>query len=463
MNTLLPVFMKLQGEPCLVVGGGKIALQKVRQLEKSQAVITVVAPSLTDEFSGKKIIHISDTYKRKYLSNQKIVIAAVDNVGVNRQIYEDADELNLPVNVVDAPELCSFYMGSVFEDGDLKIAVSTNGACPSFGQFVRDHIKTISKGLWGKSLSTLALHRKRVIQSLTDYSQKQKTLSQLVMQEEALQIQSPKKQGKVFLVGAGPGDPELITVKGYHAIKEADVILHDALIHPHLVFEVNPLAEKIFVGKRNGKHSINQETIHSILIEEVKKGRQVVRLKGGDPFIFGRGGEEADALAEKNIPFEVIAGVTAGIGAAAGYGIPLTHRDEADKTLFITGHQCDQRGNHNWKQLADLDATLVFYMGLKNLPVIVKGLTDNGKSTETPLAIIQNATLPQQQMLVSTLSGIKNELIKQRVKTPAVIIIGEVVSHYEKIQDCVESLPAGILRSVDENGFDFWRREFVEA
>jgi uroporphyrin-III C-methyltransferase/precorrin-2 dehydrogenase/sirohydrochlorin ferrochelatase len=463
LNTLLPIFMKIKFEPCLIVGGGKIALQKARQLIEAEADITIVAPNLIPGFDVLKITHTSTNYERKHIAGKKLVIAATNDSEINRKVYQDAVALNIPVNVVDEPELCSFYMGSVYQDGDLKIAVSTNGTCPSFGQYVRDHIKSVSRGIWGKSLAKLALHRKRVIQSITDYSKKQQIISQLVAKEEAFHNYSSKKQGKVFIVGAGPGDPELITVKGYHAIKNADIILHDALIHPHLVFEVNPLAEKIFVGKRNGKHSVSQKEIQSILIEEVNKGRQVVRLKGGDPFIFGRGGEEAIALAGENIPFEVIAGVTAGIGAAAGYGIPLTSRKEANKTLFITGHQCDRKGEHDWKKLATLDATLVFYMGLKRIDDIINGLTQNKMSLYTPIAIIQNATLINQQILTSTLGEIKNKLSKDEVKTPAIIIIGEVVNHHENIQSCIDNLPAGVLRPLESSGFDFWQGEFIEA
>ena len=264
-------------------------------------------------------------------------------------------------------------------------------------------------------------------------------------------------------MGAGPGDPELITVKGLQVIQNANVILHDALVHPHLVFDINPGADKIFVGKREGKHSVSQATIQSLLIQAANQGKQVVRLKGGDPFIFGRGAEEAEALAAAGIPFEVIAGVTAGIGAAAGFGIPLTSRNEAQSTTLLTGHQCEKNGNHNWKALVDLNSTLVFYMGVKNITEIVTGLTNNGKSGSTPLAIVQNGTMVTQEIFISTLENVEKELEGITLKTPAIIIIGDVVNHHKRLQKYVNSIPADYVDPVGDFGFDIWKNEVVVA
>ena len=374
MNHLLPIFMKLENQPCLVVGGGKVAFQKIKQLLDSKAEVTVVALKVRENIQAMPVYINYSEYRENDVKGYQLVIAATDDESTNRRIYEDAQKLGIPINVVDQPELCSFYMGSVYQDGDVKVAVSTNGKCPSFGKYLRDHIKNMSKGLWGKTLEQLALKREKIVKKLISYSQKQKLLEKLVNNNSNSIIGKLPSKGKVFIVGAGPGDPELITVKGLRAIQKADVILHDALIHPHLVFEINPLAEKIFVGKREGRHSVNQKTIHRIMVEEAGKGRQVVRLKGGDPFIFGRGGEEAEALAKEGIAFEVIAGVTAGIGAAAGFGIPLTYRNQASSTLLVTGHQCEKGGSQDWAALAKLDSTLVFYMGLKKIKEIVRGL-----------------------------------------------------------------------------------------
>ena len=463
MNTLLPVFLKLENEPTLVVGGGKIAHQKIKQLLESNASITVKSPEIYEEIRSLPVTINKTAYQKNDIEGYKLVIAATDDENINRQVYKDAQQYGIPVNVVDQPELCSFYMGSIFQDGDLKVAISTNGKCPSFGKFIRDHISNISRGMWGKALEKIALQREKIINSISSYSQKKQIIEKLVSSTKNNFIKIEGKQGKVFIVGAGPGDPELITVKGLQAIQNAELILHDALVHPHLVFEINPGADKIFVGKREGKHSVSQATIQSLLIEAANQGKQVVRLKGGDPFIFGRGAEEAEALAKAGIPFEVVAGVTAGIGAAAGFGIPLTTRNEAQSTTLLTGHQCEKNGKHNWKALAELNSTLVFYMGVKNISEIVSGLIKNGKSSSTPLAIVQNGTMVSQEIFISTLENVENELKGITLKTPAVIILGEVVNHHKRLQKYVDSIPTDYVDPVGDFGFDIWKNKVVKA
>ncbi|MBC8257288.1 MAG: uroporphyrinogen-III C-methyltransferase [Candidatus Marinimicrobia bacterium] len=463
MNTLLPVFLKLENEPTLVVGGGKIAHQKIEQLLKSKASITVKSPEISENIRSLPVKITGMAYQKNDVEGYKLVIAATDDEKINCQVYEDCQQFGIPVNVVDQPELCTFYMGSVFQDGDLKVAISTNGKCPSFGKYIRDHISNISRGMWGKALEKIALQREKIINFISSYSQKQQIMEKLVNKTNKEFFKKEVKQGKVFIVGAGPGDPELITVKGLQVIQNANVILHDALVHPHLVFDINPGADKIFVGKREGKHSVSQATIQSLLIQAANQGKQVVRLKGGDPFIFGRGAEEAEALAAAGIPFEVIAGVTAGIGAAAGFGIPLTSRNEAQSTTLLTGHQCEKNGNHNWKALVDLNSTLVFYMGVKNITEIVTGLTNNGKSGSTPLAIVQNGTMVTQEIFISTLENVEKELEGITLKTPAIIIIGDVVNHHKRLQKYVNSIPADYVDPVGDFGFDIWKNEVVVA
>ncbi len=452
----MPIFMKLENEPCLVVGGGKIALHKIHQLVDCKALVTAVSPKISKSISSLPVTTINRRYQTSDLEGVKLVIAATDDKEVNQKIFEDSNRRGLLVNVIDKPNLCSFYMGSVFQDGDLKVAVSTNGKCPSFGTYIRDHIKNFSKGLWGKALDDLAIKREQIIKTLSNYTDKKEIIGRLVRKRLKENGSADKIRGKIFLVGAGPGDPELITTKGLRAIQSADVILHDALVHPHLVFEINPLAKKIFVGKREDKHSVTQETIHLIMVEEAAKGRQVVRLKGGDPFIFGRGGEEAMSLAEADVAFEVVPGVTAGLGAAAGFGIPLTHRDDAMSTLFITGHQCRSEVSQDWETLAKLNSTLVFYMGAKRLTEIVMGLVENGKSKDTPIAIVQNATMLSQNILTSTLGSILKDIKSKKSMTPAIIIIGSVVNYHNKMQQCLDALPSEIVAPIGDRGFDIW-------
>ena len=463
MNNLLPVFLKIEQRECLVVGGGKIAFQKIKQLLDSKALVTVIAPNINDSILSLSVQVVNRKYKSGDISKKELVIAATNDEKVNNQVYIDANKKGIPVNVVDHPALCSFYMGSVYQDGDVKIGVSTNGKCPSFGSFLRDHIKNYSRGLWGNSLSQLALKREKIVHVLSSYSEKKKVLENLINRSCSKIVQKKTCKGKVFLVGAGPGDPELITVKGLKVIQSADVILHDALIHPHLVFKINPLAKKIFVGKRENKHSVSQETIHMILLKEAKKGCKVVRLKGGDPFIFGRGGEEAISLSKAGIPFEVVPGITAGIAAAAGFGIPLTYRDKATSTLFITGHQCSRIDSQDWNTLSKLDSTLVFYMGMKRINEIVNGLISSGKPEGTPVAIVRNATMVNQSILTSTLKNICNDSKKTTLQTPSIIIIGEVVSHYKKLQKCLNTIPSQMVASIGDLGFDIWKDQTLTA
>ena len=463
MNHLLPIFMKLEKQPCLVVGGGKIALKKIKQLLDVGADVTVVSPEFIEEFDLLPVNNIKRKYRTSDIGKSTIVIAATNDEDINCKVYEDTYKSGIPVNVVDHPELCSFFMGSVFQEGDLKIAISTNGKCPSYGIYLKDHIQNMSKGLWGKAIDALSIKRKKIIQTFKTYAEKREVMGQLVKDSLDDIKKKKKSSGKVFLVGAGPGDPELITAKGLRVMQNADVILHDSLIHPYLVFEINPIANKVFIGKRKGKHSISQENIHLIMAQEAAKGKKIVRLKGGDPFVFGRGGEEILALAKANIPFEIIPGITAGLGAAAEFGIPLTHRDEATSTLFITGHQCDTSDGQDWEILAKLQSTLVFYMGTRRLIEIVNGLLDNGKDVGIPIAIIQNATLKSQKIIVSTLGSIMEECKKHSIMTPAIIIIGKVVNNHIAIQNYLQNIPSNMVDSLGDMDFDIWKNSGIEA
>tara|TARA_B100001250_G_scaffold117492_1_gene99741 strand:- start:6094 stop:7488 length:1395 start_codon:yes stop_codon:yes gene_type:complete len=459
VNNLLPIFLNLENQKCLIVGGGTIAFQKLQQLLESNALVTVVAPDIDQNIIELPVKVMHKCYDSTDLEDMKVIIAATNDEKVNKNIYNDSIKIGIPVNVVDQPHLCSFYMGSVFQDGDLKIAISTNGSCPSFGTYLRDYIKNISKGLWGNLLTELAQKRKNIINTLSSYDKKKKTMNQIVGTRLKGVIDSDKLGGKVYLVGAGPGDPDLITVKGKNALQIADFILHDALIHPSLVDDINPLAKKIFVGKRAGKHSISQDSIHSIMIKEATAGKQVVRLKGGDPFIFGRGGEEVLALAKKGVPFEVVPGITSAIGAAAAFGIPLTHRDHADSVLFITGHQSDLSLEEDWRSICSLSSTLVFYMGIKRINEIVNILIKNGKSKSAPIAIVQNATLINQKIFVSTLNKFSEEIDSYKIKTPALIIVGEVINYHKFFENSLNVKPSNVIDQPYEIGFDVWKAE----
>jgi uroporphyrin-III C-methyltransferase len=272
-----------------------------------------------------------------------------------------------------------------------------------------------------------------------------------------------KQPGKVWLVGGGPGDPELLTIKAMRVISQADIVLYDSLISDEILDMLPKKCTRIHVGKRCGAHKMTQVDIQKLLLTSARKYARVVRLKGGDPFIFGRGGEEAMSLAEADVAFEVVPGVTAGLGAAAGFGIPLTHRDDATSTLFITGHQCRSEVSQDWETLAKLNSTLVFYMGMKRLGVIVSGLTKNGKPADTPVAIVQNATMVNQEILISTLKNISSDIENIKQQTPSVIIIGEVVNYYRKLRGCLNTRPSQKTIPMQGVGFDIWQNKTVSA
>lgn len=456
MNNLFPIFFKTENKSCLVIGGGKIAFVKSCQLLECKAEVTVISPEFSAEFDSILLNRIYRKYKTGDVKKFELVIAATDDENVNEQISREAGKSSIPVNVVDNPDLCSFYMGSVYQDKELKIAVSTNGKCPAFGSYIRNYIKETSSGKWGNSLKRLSVARARIYKQTMSFDSKKTTLGKLISIEE--KRNKLKKQGKVFLVGAGPGDPELITLKGARVIKIADVILYDALVNPRIVFDFNPVAEKIFTGKRKGRHSIHQDEINGLMKAEFNKGKTVVRLKGGDPTIFGRGGEESGFLAENKIPFEIIPGITAGIGATTYFGIPLTMRHIADSVIFMTGHQCYGADKNDWSAIAELNSTLVIYMGLSKLKIITANLLKNGKKAETPVAVIQNGTLQSQRILVSKLKDINRETEEQNPETPALIVIGDVVKQHHKLK----AFQKISFMNEFEDEFDFPVKKLIE-
>tara|TARA_B100000945_G_scaffold319836_1_gene328105 strand:+ start:124 stop:1515 length:1392 start_codon:yes stop_codon:yes gene_type:complete len=463
MNQLLPIFIKVEKADCLVIGGGMIALQKIEQLLDCKAKIHVVAPEIDSKIEKLSVNINKKSYSIDDLSKVRLVIAATNDVKVNKTIYKDCMQKGIPVNIVDQPELCTFYMGSVYKDGDLKIAISTNGKCPSFSVYIKNFIKNISKDMWGRALEELAVKREEIVNTLNTYVDKKNALKKIINKKFVDANLAENTKGKIFLIGAGPGDPELITAKGLKIVKKADVILYDALIHPHLVFAINPIAKKIFVGKRDSKHAVSQNTINQIMIDKANEGKIVIRLKGGDPLMFGRGGEEMDALVKAKIKFEIVPGVTSGIAAAAAFGIPLTHRIEAENTIFLTGHQCNKTDKQDWKIFANTKSTLVIYMGVRLIDEIVENLLENGKSKNTPVAIIQNATLSNQNIITSNLENICNQIIEPKKLTPAIIIIGEVVKNYKKIENILDSIPSDIVNLGDSINFDIWKNPKIIA
>ncbi|MCH7521423.1 MAG: uroporphyrinogen-III C-methyltransferase, partial [Candidatus Marinimicrobia bacterium] len=366
---------------------------------------------------------------------------------------------NILVNVVDDPPLCSFFYPAVYQEGSLKIAVSTNGRAPLLAKLIRDDIKSRIGGTYGNLIDRVAQVRESLFQSTSDSATRRRLLEGLVasMMEGALPSgdpvmavpnqsapaqrrgagpSTPLTAGQVTLVGGGPGDPDLITVKGLRAIQQADVIVYDALVNPQLLAHARMGVEVVFVGKRSGQHSAAQEVINHLLVSRAQAGLRVVRLKGGDPFIYGRGGEEAEHLTRAGIELEVIPGITAGTAAPACAGIPLTSRGTSSSVAFVSGHLCRDADDDavDWSRLAQAVDTLVIYMGVNNRARIARQLIQGGRPPETPVAIIQKGTYPDQRTAIVTLAELLNEGDGTRFDTPAIIVIGEVVALRSAVQ-----------------------------
>ena len=464
MNILYPIFLKLERKPVLVVGGGKVAEQKVKGLLAVNAGITVIAPRSTEWISMLSSENKITLFKRRYSDNDVkgffLVFAATNNPDIHQKIFYDAAKWNIPVNVVDVPDLCNFYLASLFQNGDLKIAISTNGKSPTLGKIIRDRIAAeFGKG-YPELLDTLGEIRPDVHSAFSDPDKRKEVLEKIVDDELAKakskgviamapwrQKQSPQyketgdhfarpfgtslamtvNKGKVILVGAGPGDPELISVKGLRAIQHADVIAYDALVSPEFLSAAKQDCEKIFVGKRADGHYAAQEEINAILLSKAKEGKSVVRLKGGDPFIFGRGGEELLALREAGIEIEIIPGITTGTGIASSLGIPLTSRNVSSDVVFVTGNESHEKKNKiDWKSIAAID-TIVIYMGVKNLHGISSKLIGAGRSLETPAVVVFSGTTSEEIIIEGTLETIAADAGQLQANGPGIIIIGDVV------------------------------------
>lgn len=477
MNNLCPIFLKIDRRPILVVGGGKVAEQKINSLLETQADLTVIGPEVSpaiERFAKEGRIHLSRReFRDGDVDGFYLVIGATDDRKVQEKIFSQAQSKGIPVNIVDVPELCTFYLSSVFRKGDLKVAVSTNGKSPTLGKIIRDKIRDEFSEDFPELLEKLGDLRLDVQNTFPDFESRKKLHEQIVRSEldqlerkretgsrkpeekggrrETIEWETEHGQrriGKVVLVGAGPGDSELITVKGLKILRGAQVVLYDALVSNELLDEAPEDAEKIFVGKRAGEHCMKQEEINNLLILKAHEGKRIVRLKGGDPFVFGRGGEEVEALREAGIDVEFVPGVTAGIGVPTSLGIPLTHRKKTSSVLFVTGHADPMKNDKgiDWKNLSHAD-TIVIYMGTRKLNVIVDELIRSGVPRSKPIAVILGGTLPEEKVIVGTLENIGDAARNISHDLPGLIIVGEVVASFKKrgqylpITSAVPSVP----------------------
>jgi uroporphyrin-III C-methyltransferase/precorrin-2 dehydrogenase/sirohydrochlorin ferrochelatase len=453
----LPVFLRLQGQNALVVGGGQVALRKVQMLLRSGAHVLLVAPEISPEVRKLLAATPHALQQRGFadtdLDSVKLVIAATDDSALNHRVFELASARNLPVNVVDQPELCSFIFPSIVDRSPLIVAVSSGGNAPVLARLLRARLETLIPSAYGSLVQLLGNYRELAKQRFGSIAQRMRfwenivngPVAELMMsgqhdKAEQLLLETMERdaaqdmKGEVYLVGAGPGDPDLLTFRALRLMQQADVVLYDRLVSQPIMNLCRQDAEKIHVGKQRANHTMQQQDISRLLVELAQQGKRVLRLKGGDPFIFGRGGEEIEELAAARIPFQIVPGITSASGCAAYAGIPLTHRDHAQSVRFVTGHLKDGSCDLDWTQLAQPAQTVVYYMGLVSLPQICEQLIKHGRAPTTPIALVQKGTTPQQKVYTATLATMPALIAAAEVQPPTLIIVGEVVSLHQKLK-----------------------------
>jgi len=453
----LPIFIKLQSQHCLVVGGGVVATRKIKQLLTADAQVFVVASDIGDELKNinesGEVHYIKQSYNEEHLEGKQLVIAATNDRQLNTEIAEQAKTKGILVNVVDNPEAGNFILPSIIDRSPIVIAVSTSGVAPVLTKLLSTRIETIVPFSYGKLAALIGQFRSLVKEKIPDRKdrrrfwenvldgpiaemfyagQEKKTLKLL---EEQLGNEKPSidSRGEVYLVGGGPGDPELLTFRALRLMQQADVVLYDRLVAPKILEFVRKDAKRIYVGKERDRHALPQAEINQLLVDLARQGKRVLRLKGGDPFMFGRGGEEIDLLYENNIPFQIVPGITAANGCASYAGIPLTHRDYAQSCLFVTGHLKDGSMNLNWQTLVQPQQTLAVYMGTHSLDILSRKLIKHGMKKSMPAAIIQQGTTGDQNIYLSTVEHLPKVPKENNVKPPSMIIIGAVVSLHKKL------------------------------
>ncbi|NDV91493.1 uroporphyrinogen-III C-methyltransferase [Alteromonas sp. 345S023] len=447
-----PLFLDARSLRCLIVGAGEVAARKLELIMKTPAQITVVAPWACDTVKQLsqhgKVTLIEREFVDGDLDAKDIVFIATDKSALNQHIHDVARARKVLVNVVDNTPLCQFITPSIVDRSPIVIAMSSGGVAPVLLRYLRQKLETILPSNLSRLGAFSEKFRDKVKQTLNGVTARRYfwedvldgDIAELVEKgqdekantafDTALQAAAENKQtqGQVYLVGAGPGDPDLLTFRALRLMQKADVVVYDRLVSPQILELVRRDAEKIYVGKAKSNHTLPQDDINQLMVDEAKKGNRVVRLKGGDPFIFGRGGEEIQTLIRHGIEFQVVPGITAASGASSYAGIPLTHRDHAQSVVFATGHLRDGSIDLNWPALAQHNQTIVFYMGLTGLPIICEKLIQHGLSDTTPIALVESATTEHQKVVTGILKDITSNPNTSALKPPTLIIVGSVVS-----------------------------------
>jgi uroporphyrin-III C-methyltransferase / precorrin-2 dehydrogenase / sirohydrochlorin ferrochelatase len=451
-----PIFLDLRDKACMVVGGSETAVRKAALLLKAGARLTVVASELAPGFAQigpqENLMHRTGPFVEDMLAGKVLVISCSGDRELDARVSAAARDRGIPVNVVDAPDLCGFIMPSIIDRSPLVVAVSSGGASPVLARLLRARLETLIPAAYGR-LASLAARFRGEVRKRFPVAEKRRMFWEKVFagpvaeqmfagcDEAAAALLSrmlespelPTEVGEVYLVGAGPGNPDLLTFRALRLMQQADVCVHDALVSDEVLDLVRRDAERIYVGKQRAAHALPQEDINLLLVRLAREGKRVLRLKGGDPFIFGRGGEEIETLASHGVPFQIVPGITAAAGVASYSGIPLTHRDHAQSVVFVTGHLKDDRINLDWDRLAKVNQTIVIYMGLMGLPVIARELVAHGLSPDTPAAIVQQGTTMNQKVVTGTLATLPALAEAAHLRAPTLIIVGSVVKLHDKL------------------------------
>ncbi|MFQ2414085.1 siroheme synthase CysG [Aeromonas caviae] len=444
----LPIFCRLDNKPVLLVGGGEVAERKARLLLDAGAQLTVVAPDLDPELAelaaNGSIEWLAGEFAPQQLTGKWLVVAATDRREVNALVYQSANQARIFANVVDDPKRSSFIMPSIIDRSPLMVAISSGGKAPVLARLLREKLEALLPQHLGAVAAFAGSLRERVKARFAIMGERRRFWERLLGADrlgqalargdhasanqlaDNLFADESQTGGEVVLVGAGPGDPGLLTLHALRQMQQADVVVYDRLVSDEVMALVRRDAKRIFVGKQAGNHCVPQEGINQLLLEEAKKGQRVVRLKGGDPFIFGRGGEELETLVGSGIGFQVVPGITAASGCAAYAGIPLTHRDHAQSVRFVTAHGKGGARDLDWPLLAKDKQTLVFYMGLSSCATIREQLLAHGKASNTPVALIERGTQPSQRVIRGTLDQLPE--LALGVESPALIMVGSVVT-----------------------------------
>lgn len=449
----LPLYHRSNNVKFIIFGGGQVAQRKVQTLLKFDCEVTLISPRLTATLqalaSETKINYLASEALQEHVFAGSCVVAATNDSAVNKRISLWAKALACPVSIADDPLSSDFIFPAIVDRNPVTIAISSSSESPALTRYLRNQLDAALPARIPQLANFVARLRKSIRLSIENTEQRQRIWRKLMSsampnlvlagkEDQALAISdsviADKEQlGQVFLVGAGPGDPELLTLKAVRLIQQADVVFYDRLVSPPILEYCNPKAEMRYVGKAMSEHAVPQEGINQLLVEHAKLGKTVLRLKGGDPFIFGRGGEEIEQLAEDGIPFQVVPGITAASGCSSYAGIPLTHRDYAQSVRFVTGHLKDGTTDLPWGELIHPQQTLVIYMGLTGIVHISQQLITHGMSSDTSIALIEKGTQPEQKVYTSTLAGIESVINTNKISAPTLTIIGDVVKLHKKL------------------------------